>query len=75
MNRVKNVKKGDKVVVSAVISCGQCEYCQKQQFSCCDRTNPSRAMEMMYGHRTAALFGYSHLTGAYAGGQVSVNAN
>ncbi|KAF0982407.1 hypothetical protein FDP41_011337 [Naegleria fowleri] len=66
---VKNVKKGDKVVVSAVISCGQCEYCQKQQFSCCDRTNPSRAMEMMYGHRTAALFGYSHLTGAYAGGQ------
>ena len=59
---VKNVKKGDRVVISAVISCGQCEYCKRQEFSFCDFTNPSKEMEKMYGHRTAALFGYSHLT-------------
>ena len=60
---------GDRVIVSAVITCGECEYCEKEQFSLCDRTNPSKTMESMYGHRTAGLFGYSHLTGGYAGGQ------
>jgi len=64
---VKTLKVGDRVVVSAVITCGQCYYCQNQFFSCCDRTNPSEQMEETYGHRTAGLFGYSHLTGGYDG--------
>lgn len=66
---VQNLKVGDRVVVSCVIACGNCEYCKRQEFSCCDTTNPSGQMEKLYGHRTASLFGYSHLTGAYDGGQ------
>ncbi|CAI2163099.1 18093_t:CDS:10 [Funneliformis geosporum] len=65
--KVANVKPNNRVVISAVIACGQCEYCQKKMFSCCDVTNPSKEMEELYGHRTAGLFGYSHLTGGYDG--------
>jgi len=68
-NEVQNLKKGDRVVVSAVITCGKCYYCKNNMFSCCDTTNPSKEMEQLYGHRTAGLFGYSHLTGGYDGGQ------
>jgi len=67
--KVTKFKVGDRVVVSAIIACGECEYCEKKMFSCCDRTNPSKEMEEMYGHRTAGLFGYSHLTGGYDGTQ------
>jgi len=66
---ITKFKPGDRVVVSAVIACGECEYCKMKMFSCCDRTNPSKEMEEMYGHRTAGLFGYSHLTGGYDGTQ------
>lgn len=63
---VKDIKKGDRVAVSCVIACGSCEFCQRQQFSCCDRTNPSKTMEKMFGgHRIAGFFGYSHITGGY----------
>jgi len=64
---VKKVKVGDRVVVSAVISCGQCSYCKAGKFSSCDRTNPSKLQEDLYGHRTAGLFGYSHFCGGYGG--------
>jgi len=57
------------VVISCVIACGKCQYCEEKNFSCCDTTNPSREMEHLYGHRTAGLFGYSHLTGGYDGCQ------
>jgi threonine dehydrogenase-like Zn-dependent dehydrogenase len=68
-DKVTKFKIGDRVVISAVIACGECEYCKQKMFSCCDRTNPSKDMEEMYGHRTAGLFGYSHLTGGYDGSQ------
>lgn len=67
--RVTKLKKGDKVVVAFSIACGQCSYCQQELFSVCDRTNPSKVMENLYGHRTCGIFGYSHLTGGYDGGQ------
>jgi len=54
---VKTLKPGDRVVVSAVIACGQCYYCNNHFYSCCDRTNPSKEMEEAYGHRTSGLFG------------------
>jgi len=66
---VKNLNPGDKVVVSFPIVCGKCSYCKNGDFSCCDNTNPSKEMEQQYGHRTAGIFGYSHLTGGYDGGQ------
>ena len=66
---VKNIKPGQRVVISFSISCGDCSYCKRGETSCCDKTNPSRLMEKMYGHRTAGIFGYSHLLGGYPGTQ------
>lgn len=68
-SKVSKLKIGDKVVVSAIIACGECEYCRARKFSNCDNTNPSKQMEDLYGHRTAGIFGYSALTGGYDGGQ------
>ena len=67
--QVTRVKVGDRVVISAPISCGQCEYCLDERYSQCDRTNPAATTEYLYGHRPGALFGYSHLTGGVAGSQ------
>jgi threonine dehydrogenase-like Zn-dependent dehydrogenase len=64
------LKVGDRVVVPFTISCGRCFYCEKQLWSLCDNSNPNAWMaEKLWGHSTAGLFGYSHLTGGYAGGQ------
>lgn len=66
------LQKGQKVVVPFTISCGSCYFCQKQQFSACDNTNPVDTQDLtepLFGHPMAGLFGYSHLTGGYAGGQ------
>lgn len=67
---VKNLKKGDRVVVPFTISCGNCFFCNRDLWSLCDNSNPNAALaEKMYGHSPAGLFGYSHLLGGYAGGQ------
>jgi len=68
-DQVKNLKPGDRVVVSAVIADGTCTFCQKGEFSLCESTNPSKEMEALYGDRIAGIFGYSHLLGGYDGGQ------
>jgi threonine dehydrogenase-like Zn-dependent dehydrogenase len=67
---VKNLKIGDRVVVPFTISCGNCFFCKREMFSLCDNSNPnSWIAEKMMGHSPAALYGYSHMTGGYAGGQ------
>ncbi len=67
---VKNLKVGDRVVVPFDISCGNCESCQTGNFSCCENSNPTGWLpEKLMGYPTAGAFGYSHLTGGYAGGQ------
>lgn len=67
---VKNLKKGDRVVVPFTISCGNCFFCQRDLWSLCDNSNPNQwLVEKMYGHSPSGLFGYSHLLGGYAGGQ------
>src|SRR3954466_5109556 len=64
------LKKGDRVVVPFPIACGNCFLCKRQLYSCCDNTNPKSYLgETAYGFATAGIFGYSHLTGGYAGGQ------
>lgn len=66
----KNLKVGDRIVVPFTIICGQCEQCKRGNFSVCERTNRNKALaETAFGHTTAGLFGYTHLTGGYAGGQ------
>jgi threonine dehydrogenase-like Zn-dependent dehydrogenase len=67
---VKNLKIGDRVAVPFTISCGRCWFCQQELWSLCDNSNPNAWMaEKAYGYSPAGLFGYSHLTGGYAGGQ------
>jgi threonine dehydrogenase-like Zn-dependent dehydrogenase len=67
---VTKLKKGDRVVVPFTISCGSCWFCKRQMYSLCDTSNPNAEMaRKMMGHATAGLFGYSHLTGGFAGGQ------
>src|SRR6267142_141007 len=64
------LKVGDRVVVPFTIACGRCFFCEKQLWSLCDNSNPNAGMaEKLYGYSTSGLFGYSHLTGGYAGGQ------
>jgi len=66
----KALKKGDRVVVPFTITCGECDQCKRGNFSVCERTNRNKdAADKMFGHTTAGLFGYSHLTGGYPGGQ------
>lgn len=67
-----SLQKGQRVVVPFTISCGTCYFCGKQQYSACDNSNPAEVQdisEMAYGHAVAGLFGYSHMTGGYSGGQ------
>ncbi|CDX46934.1 S-(hydroxymethyl)glutathione dehydrogenase (Glutathione-dependent formaldehyde dehydrogenase) (fdh) [Mesorhizobium sp. ORS 3359] len=64
------LKKGDRVVIPFTIQCGECEQCQRGNFSLCQRTNRKGNLgDKAFGHRTAGLFGYTHLTGGYPGGQ------
>jgi threonine dehydrogenase-like Zn-dependent dehydrogenase len=67
---VKNVRKGDRVIVPFNIACGQCFFCKKTLFAACDNSNPkARATEKTYGAPANGMFGYTHLFGGYAGGQ------
>lgn len=66
---VKSIGVGDRVIILPVIACGDCFYCKRNEYSLCDRTNPSRELEQMYGHRISGIFGYSLLTGGYPGDQ------
>lgn len=64
------LKKGDRIVVPFTIICGQCEQCKKGNFSVCERSNRKKDLaDKVFGHTTAGLFGYTHLTGGYPGGQ------
>lgn len=60
---------GDRVVNSFVISCGKCKYCLQKLTTACDETNASVLQDKLYGSRMGGIFGYSHFTGGYAGGQ------
>ncbi|KAA0546967.1 glutathione-dependent formaldehyde dehydrogenase [Bacillus sp. BGMRC 2118] len=58
---VKNLKKGDRVIIPFNIACGECRYCKDNLESQCDNSNENGDM--------GAYFGYSGTTGGYPGGQ------
>jgi threonine dehydrogenase-like Zn-dependent dehydrogenase len=67
---VKNLRKGDRVVVPFPIACGVCFSCQKGLYSVCENSNPNAWMaEKLWGHSPSGIFGYSHMLGGFAGGQ------
>jgi threonine dehydrogenase-like Zn-dependent dehydrogenase len=61
-SNVENLKVGDKVLVPFNISCGSCFFCSKELYSNCHNTNPNASA-------VGAIYGYSHTTGGYDGGQ------
>lgn len=66
----RKLKVGDRVVVPFTIICGECEQCRRGNFSVCERSNRNKEVaDKLFGHTTAGLFGYTHLTGGYDGGQ------
>jgi threonine dehydrogenase-like Zn-dependent dehydrogenase len=68
-DQVTKFKPGQRVVASFQIACGDCMYCKKKLSSQCERTNDNSTEAGMYGANTAGMFGYSHFTGGFAGGQ------
>ena len=67
---VRNLQKGDRVVVPFAIACGSCFSCERGMFSVCENSNPNAWMaEKLWGHSPSGAFGYTHLLGGYAGGQ------
>jgi threonine dehydrogenase-like Zn-dependent dehydrogenase len=64
------LKKGDRVVIPFTIFCGDCEQCRRRNYSLCERSNRKKELgDKVFGHATGGLFGYTHLTGGYPGGQ------
>ncbi len=68
---VKNLKRGDRVVVPFPIACGTCFFCNHDLPGHCENSNPEH-----YGpeggiltEKGGALFGYTDLYGGYDGGQ------
>ena len=69
-SEVKTLSKGDRVVVPFPIACGSCHYCNRDEFSLCDNSNPNKKIQAeAYGYGAAGIFGYSHMLGGFAGGQ------
>ena len=67
---VSNLQVGDRVVVPFPIACGNCSACEAGATSLCENSNPNAYIaEKLMGHSSCGIFGYSHLTGGYAGGQ------
>jgi len=66
----RKLKVGDRIVVPFTICCDECEQCRRGNYSACQRTNRnSELADKVFGHTGAGLFGYTQLTGGYAGGQ------
>ena len=68
---VKNLKKGDRVIVPFPIACGSCFFCNHGASPHCENSNykhygPNGDLADQKG---AALFGYTDLYGGYSGGQ------
>lgn len=59
---VQNLKVGDHVLVPFNISCGACVFCKQELYSNCHDSNPEATA-------VGGIFGYSHTTGGYDGGQ------
>ncbi|XPE61340.1 alcohol dehydrogenase catalytic domain-containing protein [Shigella flexneri] len=68
---VKNLQKGDRVVIPFVIACGDCFFCRMQQYAACENTNAGKGAALNEKTDTSSrgIVGYSHLYGGVPGGQ------
>ena len=53
---VRNMKKGDRVVIPSTVGCGYCSYCRAGYFAQCDNANPNgkRAGTVFFGEEDAS---------------------
>ncbi|WP_437663299.1 zinc-dependent alcohol dehydrogenase [Sorangium sp. So ce1182] len=58
---VRNLKKGDRVVVPSTIACGYCSYCRAAYYAQCDNANPNGK------HAGTAFFGGPKMSGPFDG--------
>ncbi|MFC7499406.1 zinc-dependent alcohol dehydrogenase [Enterovirga sp. GCM10030262] len=69
-SETRKLSKGDRIVIPFTINCDECDQCLRGNFSLCERSNRNKDLgDKVFGHSTAGLFGYTHLTGGYSGGQ------
>jgi threonine dehydrogenase-like Zn-dependent dehydrogenase len=61
-DEITTLKVGDHVLVPFNIACGACSFCQQGLYSSCHESNPEATA-------VGGIFGYSHTTGGYDGGQ------
>lgn len=67
---VKNLKKGDRVVVPFPIACGSCFFCNHSLPIHCENSNQNYGPEGgLLKQKGGGLFGYTDLYGGYSGGQ------
>lgn len=68
---VKNLQKGDRVVVPFPIACGHCFFCSHELPGQCENSNPEHYGPEggLFTEKGGALFGYTDLYGGYDGGQ------
>ena len=59
---VRKLKIGDRVLVPFNIFCGSCYFCERELYSNCHNVNPEATA-------VGGIYGYSHTTGGYDGGQ------
>ena len=57
---VRNLQRGDRVVIPSTIACGTCSYCRASYYSKCDRANPR-------GPKNTAFFGGPKEAGGFDG--------
>jgi S-(hydroxymethyl)glutathione dehydrogenase/alcohol dehydrogenase len=68
---VKNIKRGDRVVVPFPVACGQCFFCSQGLSVHCENSNPDHygpEGDLLDG-KGGGLYGYTDLYGGYNGGQ------
>jgi S-(hydroxymethyl)glutathione dehydrogenase/alcohol dehydrogenase len=69
-SEIKNLKRGDRVVVPFPLACGHCWFCEHQLAPACENSNTNYGPEGgLLREKGAALFGYTDLYGGYDGGQ------
>jgi len=68
---VKDLKKGDRVVIPFPIACGRCFFCHDELPGHCENSNPEKygPEGSLLDQKGGGLFGYTDLYGGYSGGQ------
>jgi threonine dehydrogenase-like Zn-dependent dehydrogenase len=56
-------------VVAFDVACGKCPHCLRGEFTGCEKTNPSKLIQGLYGHGFAGILGFAEIAGGYSGAQ------